>query len=100
MLMRHCDEYVRSVRLRKQKYHENSHYFNIFGGTPAACAAALAVLEVVEQESLQANALNVGDYLIEGLKKITTNNSIIGAIRGKGLFLGIDLVRDQESCTP
>src|SRR5210317_886864 len=53
-----------------EAFQQHSHYFNTFAGTPVACAAALAVLEVVERESLQANALNVGDYLIGGLRKI------------------------------
>lgn len=78
----------------------HSHYFNTFGGTPVACAAALAVLEVIEQEGLQANALETGDYLLEGLRELASSTPLIGDIRGGGLFIGIDLVRDKTSREP
>ena len=83
-----------------ESFQQDSHYFNTFGGTPAACAAALAVLDVMEQEGLQANALDTGNYLLQGLKHLATNKAIIGDIRGSGLFIGIDLVRDRESREP
>lgn len=83
-----------------ESFQQDSHYFNTFGGTPVACAAALAVLDVIEQEGLQANALETGNYLLEGLNNLTTNNTIIGDIRGSGLFIGIDLVRDRDSREP
>ena len=83
-----------------ESFRRNSHYFNTFGGTPVACAAALAVLEVIEQEGLQAHALETGKYLLEGLKELATNQPLIGDIRGSGLFVGIDLVRNHESREP
>lgn len=83
-----------------ESFRRNSHYFNTFGGTPVACAAALAVLEVIEQEGLQAHALETGKYLLEGLKELATNQPLIGDIRGSGLFVGIDLVRNRESREP
>ena len=81
-------------------FHKHSHYFNTFGGSPVACAAAFAVLDVIEQQDLQANALETGNYLKEGLKELATNNMLIGDIRGSGLFIGIDLVRDRTSREP
>lgn len=81
-------------------FREHSHYFNTFGGTPVACAAALAVLEVIEQEGLQAQALETGNYLLDGLKDLATGQKMIGDIRGSGMFIGIDLVRDQASREP
>jgi len=78
----------------------HSHYFNTFGGTPVACAAALAVLDVIEQEDLQANALETGNYLLEGLRELASSTPLIGDIRGGGLFIGIDLVRDPTSREP
>jgi 4-aminobutyrate aminotransferase-like enzyme len=81
-------------------FRQYSHYFNTFGGSPVACAAALAVLEVVEEQDLQANALETGNYLLNGLREIATNQPLIGDIRGTGLFIGIDLVRDQSSREP
>jgi len=58
-----------------------------FGGNHLACAAALAVLEVIEKEDLLNNAKKVGDYLIEELKKLP----VIKEVRGRGLMIGIDL---------
>ena len=83
-----------------EAFQKDSHYFNTFGGTPVACAAALAVLEVIEQEDLQANALETGRYILDSLLEIAANNDIIGDVRGSGLFIGIDLVRDRNSREP
>jgi 4-aminobutyrate aminotransferase-like enzyme len=83
-----------------ESFQQGSHYFNTFGGTPVACAAALAVLEIIDQQDLQAKALETGSYLLEGLKELATNQAMIGDIRGSGLFIAIDLVRDQESREP
>lgn len=83
-----------------ESFQQDSHYFNTFGGTPVACAAALAVLEVIEKEDLQTNALETGSYLLDGLKELATNQPIIGDIRGSGLFIAIELVRDRESREP
>ena len=83
-----------------ESFQRNSHYFNTFGGTPVACAAALAVLDIIEKQDLQARALETGNYLKDGLKELAENNHIIGDIRGTGMFLGIDLVRDQDTREP
>jgi len=83
-----------------EAFQQDSHYFNTFAGTPVACAAALAVLDVIEREGLQDNALETGNYLIDGLQEIATRTRIIGDIRGSGLFLGIDLVRERNSREP
>lgn len=79
---------------------QDSHYFNTFGGTPVACAAALAVLEVIEEQELQAKALDTGNYLLAGLKELASYHHLIGDIRGSGMFIGIDLVRDHISREP
>jgi len=83
-----------------ETFQKDSHYFNTFGGTPVACAAALAVLEVVEKEDLQAKALETGSYLLGCLRELAANNDLIGDIRGSGLFIGIDLVRDRDNRNP
>jgi 4-aminobutyrate aminotransferase-like enzyme len=82
---------------------QNVEYFNTFGGNPVACAAGLAVLDVLEDESLQEHALMVGEYLKQSFRKLQDerlNMDLIGDIRGNGLFLGIDLVRSREDRTP
>jgi len=75
-------------------------FFSTFGGNPVACAAGLAVLDVLEEQSLQANALRVGSYLKNRLLKLQRSHPIIGDVRGSGLFLGADLVLDRETRAP
>jgi 4-aminobutyrate aminotransferase-like enzyme len=75
-------------------------FFSTFGGNPVACAAGLAVLDVLEEEKLQENALRVGDYWIGKLKAMQERFPLMGDVRGSGLFLGIDLVRDTISRVP
>ena len=67
-------------------------YFSTFGGNPVSCAAGLAVLEVIEKEQLQHNALKVGKYLRKRLIKIQEDYPVIGELHGAGLLQGIDIV--------
>jgi 4-aminobutyrate aminotransferase-like enzyme/Ser/Thr protein kinase RdoA (MazF antagonist) len=78
-------------------FNNGMEFFSTFGGNPVACAAGLAVLDVLEEENLQQHALRVGEHLIEGLKELQTRHALIGDVRGSGLFLGIDLVLDRET---
>jgi 4-aminobutyrate aminotransferase-like enzyme len=75
-------------------------FFSTFGGNPVSCAAGLAVLDVVEEERLQERALRVGRHLAEGLRSLGERHPVIGDVRGSGLFLGVELVRDRESLEP
>ncbi|WP_019573255.1 aspartate aminotransferase family protein [Curvibacter lanceolatus] len=72
-------------------------YFNTFGGNPVSMAVASAVLDVIEQESLQANALAVGQYLREGLQSLAGRHEAVGDVRGAGLFVSVELVNDRAS---
>jgi 4-aminobutyrate aminotransferase-like enzyme len=72
-------------------------FFSTFGGNPVACAAGLAVLDVLEEERLQQHALNVGAQLRNGLKALQERYALIGDVRGSGLFLGVDLVLNRET---
>ena len=72
-------------------------YFNTYGGNPVACAAGMAVLDVLEDEKLQANALAVGARLKTGLEALKDRHPVVGDVRGLGLFLGVELVLDRES---
>ena len=71
-----------------------------FGGNPVACAAALAVLDTIEGEGLVANAAARGDQLRAGLDALVAHDARIGDVRGRGLMLGVELVRDRETREP
>ncbi|KAM3664911.1 5-phosphohydroxy-L-lysine phospho-lyase isoform 1-T1 [Ammospiza maritima maritima] len=75
-------------------------YFNTFGGNPVSCAIGLAVLDVIEKEHLQAHATEVGSFLMKTLKEQQIKHPIIGDVRGCGLFIGVDLIKDQAERTP
>ncbi|MGL3209810.1 aspartate aminotransferase family protein [Bradyrhizobium sp. BR 1433] len=75
-------------------------YFNTFGGNPVAAAAGLAVLDVIEDEGLMQNAREVSRHLMEGLREIGNRHMTIGDVRGAGLFIGLELVRDRDSKEP
>src|SRR5579871_2498692 len=75
-------------------------HFNTFGGNPVVCAQGKAVLEVIEKENLQANALKIGNHILAGLEKLKAKHNIIGDVRGKGLMLGIELVKDRATKEP
>jgi len=79
---------------------EETELFSTFGGNPVACAAALAVLAVIEDENLVRNAAEAGFYLREGLAKLADCHALIGDVRGEGLLLGVELVEDQETLAP
>jgi 4-aminobutyrate aminotransferase-like enzyme/Ser/Thr protein kinase RdoA (MazF antagonist) len=78
-------------------FNNGMEFFSTFGGNPVACAAGLAVLDVLEEEHLQQQALDVGTHLMGALKKLQGRLALIGDVRGSGLFLGIDLVIDRET---
>ncbi|XP_053935854.1 5-phosphohydroxy-L-lysine phospho-lyase isoform X1 [Cuculus canorus] len=75
-------------------------YFNTFGGNPVSCAIGLAVLDVIEKEHLQAHAMEVGNFLMKLLNEQKIKHPIIGDVRGSGLFIGVDLIKDQAERTP
>lgn len=75
-------------------------HFNTFGGNPVGCAQGRAVLRVIENEGLQENSLAVGNYLLEGFGRLVEKHSIIGQVRGKGLMLGVELVKDRDTKEP
>ncbi len=75
-------------------------FFSTFGGNPVSCAVGLAVLDVIRDEGLQAHAADIGTYFLDGLNELRNRHPIIGDVRGKGLFLGIELVRDRDTLLP
>ncbi len=75
-------------------------YFNTFGGNPVSCAVGLEVLNVVLDEHLQDHAKRVGEYMLNGLRPFVEYFPIVGDVRGSGLFLGVELVRDRKNLEP
>ncbi|HJT82284.1 MAG TPA: aminotransferase class III-fold pyridoxal phosphate-dependent enzyme [Chthoniobacterales bacterium] len=75
-------------------------HFNTFGGNPVVSAQGKAVLEVIDREKLQQNSLNIGNHLLQGLARLKEKHNLIGDVRGKGLMLGIELVKDRASKEP
>jgi 4-aminobutyrate aminotransferase-like enzyme/Ser/Thr protein kinase RdoA (MazF antagonist) len=81
-------------------FNNGMEYFNTFGGNTVSCAIGLAVLEVIAEESLQAQARRVGAHLMDGLKSLMDKHPLIGDVRGLGLFVGVELVRDRQRLAP
>ena len=91
---------VATTREIAEAFDNGMEYFNTFGGNPVSCAIAGAVLEVLEREELQRRALEVGGTLRQGLEELADTHSLIGDVRGHGLFLGFELVEDRETLEP
>ncbi len=81
-------------------FNNGMEYFNTFGGNPVSCAVGMAVLDVIEQEGLQQNALARGEQMLQGFRYLKEKYNLIGDVRGNGLFVGMELVRDQNTLEP
>jgi 4-aminobutyrate aminotransferase-like enzyme/Ser/Thr protein kinase RdoA (MazF antagonist) len=79
---------------------KETDFFSTTGGNPLACEVGLAVLEVLEQERLQESAARVGKTLRSQIEKLAETHSLIGDVRGAGLFIGVELVRDRTTLEP
>ena len=89
---------VITTRAIADSFDNGMEFFSTFGGNNVSCAIGLQVLEVVQEENLQAHALKIGERLLKGLRDLQQRHEIIDDVRGSGLFLGVELVRD--SCIP
>ncbi|WP_392890161.1 aspartate aminotransferase family protein [Pseudomonas migulae] len=83
-----------------ESFGRSAMYFNTFGGSPVAASVGMAVLDVIEEQQLLRNALTVGAYVQQRLQTLASKHSIIGDVRGKGLFFAMELVRDHASKEP
>ncbi|XKL63795.1 hypothetical protein PGB90_006159 [Kerria lacca] len=91
---------VTTAAIADSFYKAGGGYFNTFGGNPVSCAIALSVLHVIESEDLMKNAYEVGIYILDLLNQLQIKHEIIGDVRGIGLFIGIELVRDRVTKEP
>ncbi|WP_025126657.1 aminotransferase class III-fold pyridoxal phosphate-dependent enzyme [Pseudomonas sp. PH1b] len=91
---------VVTTREIADSFNNGMEYFNTFAGSPVSCAVGLSVLEVIERDKLKLNALTIGNYLLEGLRKLQQRYDAIGDVRGLGLFLGVELVTDRQTKIP
>jgi 4-aminobutyrate aminotransferase-like enzyme len=82
---------VITTREIADSFDNGMEFFSTFGGNTVSCAIGLAVLDVVQEEKLQAHALEVGSYLIDRLRELQPGNDLIREIRGSGFFLGVEL---------
>jgi alanine-glyoxylate transaminase/(R)-3-amino-2-methylpropionate-pyruvate transaminase len=89
-----------TTRPEVAKVMKNRIHFNTYGGNPISMTQGLATLEVIDRENIQQNALEVGAYLKERLLELQDRHSLIGEVRGMGLMLGVELVRDRETKEP
>lgn len=83
-----------------QAFLNGMEYFNTFAGNPVSCAIGLAVLEVINEEKLQENALRVGLFLMHALRELQSRHALIGDVRGRGLFIGVELIKETSTLTP
>ena len=83
-----------------KSFRSGYRYFNTFGGNPVSCAAAMAVLDVLEEDQLMDNAASVGAYAKIELTRLADRHDLIGDLRGQGLFFGAELVTDRDAKTP
>jgi 4-aminobutyrate aminotransferase-like enzyme len=81
-------------------FNNGMEFFSSFGGNPVSCAIGQAVLDVIKEEQLQQNAKTVGDYYIQELIKLQQKHQCIGDVRGSGLFIGFEFVKNRKTLEP
>jgi 4-aminobutyrate aminotransferase-like enzyme len=91
---------VVTTRAIADAFNNGMEYFNTFGGNPVSAAIGLAVLDVIADEGLQEHARVTGAHLLAGLRELQERHEPIGDVRGLGLFVGFELVRDRDARTP
>ncbi len=81
-------------------YRNCGYFFSSAGGSPVSCVVGLTVLDAIETEGLQENALTVGDHIVARINELATRHPLIGTVHGSGLYLGVELVRDRTTLEP
>ena len=91
---------VITTREIAEKYRTQGYFFSSAGGSPVSCVVGLTVLDLLEKEGLQRNALTVGDHLRARIEDLATRHELIGTVHGSGLYMGVELVRDRATLEP
>ena len=91
---------VATTRDIADSFNNGMEFFSTFGGNNVSCAIGLEVLQVVIEEQLQEHALKVGELMLAGLRELSYRHQIVGDVRGSGLFLGVELVKDRKTLEP
>ncbi len=91
---------VITTRAIADMYRTQGYFFSSAGGSPVSCVVGLTVLDLLEREGLQQNALTIGDHLKARINELATRHELIGTVHGSGLYMGVELVRDRISLEP
>jgi 4-aminobutyrate aminotransferase-like enzyme len=91
---------VVTTRAIADSFANGMEYFNSYGGNPVSCVAGAEVLRVIRDEHLQEKAHETGEYLLAGLRELQGRYPLVGDVRGRGLFIGVELVDDEKNRTP
>lgn len=91
---------VITTRAIAEKYRTQGYFFSSAGGSPVSCVVGLTVLDTIEKEGLQENALTIGDHLKARIDALAGRHQLIGTVHGSGLYMGVELVRDRTTLEP
>lgn len=91
---------VITSRVVAERFRGQGYFFSSPGGSPVSCVVGTAVLDAIERDGLQRNALEVGGHLKHRLESLAQQHPLIGAVHGSGLYLGVEFVRDRDALEP
>lgn len=91
---------VVTSRAIAEAFRSQGYFFSSTGGSPLSCAIGMTVLDVLNDEGLQANAARVGAHLKSRLEELATRHPLIGTVHGVGLYLGVEMIRDPQTLEP